>query len=256
MRSALRPVGRWLLGRYGLSTCVLTILAYVAAYRWFEPSLTTAAAIPFVAAVVVGVIASWWDDRTAPGTPAFARARKGADASTLREDPNGAVFSDRGGYLFGRRHWFVGTGCPPVRLRGALAAEAEARQRTEAVQIAVTETRTYWWFEDRFCWENQNLEPRDVMALLRERDRRRRRGLDRAHLSLKVDDAGERRRSPIPENVRRAVFERDGGRCVECGTTFGIQYDHVIPWSMGGADTVENLQILCTTCNQTKGATV
>lgn len=31
----------------------------------------------------------------------------------------------------------------------------------------------------------------------------------------------ERRRAPIPENVRREVWRRDGGRCVECGSEPG-----------------------------------
>jgi hypothetical protein len=48
--------------------------------------------------------------------------------------------------------------------------------------------------------------------------------------------------------VRRAVFERDGGKCVECGSTFDLQYDHVIPVALGGATTVENLQLLCGDC--------
>ncbi|MEA2190548.1 MAG: hypothetical protein QOI73_669, partial [Solirubrobacteraceae bacterium] len=61
------------------------------------------------------------------------------------------------------------------------------------------------------------------------------------------------RRERIAADVRRVVFERDGGRCVECGSDFDIQYDHVIPFSAGGAATAENLQILCAGCNKRKG---
>jgi 5-methylcytosine-specific restriction endonuclease McrA len=56
--------------------------------------------------------------------------------------------------------------------------------------------------------------------------------------------------------VRRAVFERDGGRCVGCGAEFDLQYDHVIPVALGGASTAENLELLCAPCNRRKGATL
>ena len=43
------------------------------------------------------------------------------------------------------------------------------------------------------------------------------------------------------------------GAAFECGSAFELQYDHVIPVAHGGAGTVENLQVLCAPCNQSKG---
>jgi 5-methylcytosine-specific restriction endonuclease McrA len=125
-------------------------------------------------------------------------------------------------------------------------------QAVHPVPLAERDSRTYWVFEDRIWWEDDGLESTDVLALVRERQRRAQRTLERAHAAL----AGERasRREPIPRAIRRAVFDRDGGRCVECGSAFELQYDHVIPLALGGANTVANLQILCAPCNQTKGA--
>lgn len=63
-------------------------------------------------------------------------------------------------------------------------------------------------------------------------------------------------RESIPESVRHEVWERDGGACRTCGGKSDLQYDHLIPVSMGGANSVDNLQILCGSCNRRKGASV
>ena len=38
----------------------------------------------------------------------------------------------------------------------------------------------------------------------------------------------------IPSEVKKAVWKRDGGRCVLCGGTRQLEYDHNIPFSKRG----------------------
>ena len=64
--------------------------------------------------------------------------------------------------------------------------------------------------------------------------------------------AAKRSRS-IPQDAKIAVAVRDEGLCQHCGTSAGpMQYDHVIPYSMGGDNSVENIQLLCRRCNGAK----
>jgi 5-methylcytosine-specific restriction endonuclease McrA len=60
------------------------------------------------------------------------------------------------------------------------------------------------------------------------------------------------KRKPISENVRIAVWRRDQGKCVSCGSRENLEYDHIIPISRGGNNTVRNIELLCEKCNRTK----
>ena len=53
---------------------------------------------------------------------------------------------------------------------------------------------------------------------------------------------------------RRALFARDGWRCVYCGTSNGrLTLDHVVPRSKGGESIWENVVTACAPCNLRKG---
>lgn len=54
-------------------------------------------------------------------------------------------------------------------------------------------------------------------------------------------------------SVREQVYERDGRKCVNCGSPEELTLDHIVPKSKGGPRIFENLQTMCRTCNQRKG---
>ena len=54
---------------------------------------------------------------------------------------------------------------------------------------------------------------------------------------------------------RRALFARDGWRCVYCGNGAGrLTLDHVVPRSRGGESVWENVVTACAPCNHRKGS--
>jgi hypothetical protein len=58
----------------------------------------------------------------------------------------------------------------------------------------------------------------------------------------------------IPTHVKVEVWKRDGGKCVQCGSTENLHYDHDIPFSKGGSSlTAENVRLLCAKHNLSKG---
>ena len=93
-----------------------------------------------------------------------------------------------------------------------------------------------------------------ISALLRDGEIQKPQGIipyvldgDERHLDLRA----------FSEDIRLAVYEEQGGRCVLCGRemdeTF-MEADHIVPWSRGGRTVRENCQMLCRDCNRRKSA--
>ena len=67
------------------------------------------------------------------------------------------------------------------------------------------------------------------------------------------------RRNPFKKETRYAILKRAGFKCQSCGAKpqrnndVKLEIDHVIPFSLGGKDTFDNLQVLCEKCNASKG---
>lgn len=60
----------------------------------------------------------------------------------------------------------------------------------------------------------------------------------------------------ITQSVKERLFRQQEGRCNACGVEFdwrNLEIDHIIPKTKGGGDYFENYQLLCGSCNRTKG---
>jgi 5-methylcytosine-specific restriction endonuclease McrA len=61
----------------------------------------------------------------------------------------------------------------------------------------------------------------------------------------------------IPTSVKLEVWARDGGRCVTCGASDELHFDHILPYSKGGTSLkTENIQLLCARHNFSKSAKI
>ncbi|HEY9166469.1 MAG TPA: HNH endonuclease [Candidatus Kryptonia bacterium] len=61
----------------------------------------------------------------------------------------------------------------------------------------------------------------------------------------------------IPTTVKVQVWNRGRGRCVQCGSSENLHYDHDLPYSKGGTSYNANeVKILCAKCNLKKSSKI
>lgn len=238
-------VGPWLQTREGVASvgtaaAVLWILWAPAGGPVFADVLAAA-----LAAILVSIAARFWESRTAPRAPAFSSITAPVDGGVeLQHDPNAGFWRDKQGFLWGYRVWFAGTGCPPRRIRPDtyLRLRAWCDQGDLPVFVARAHGRQWWWWRSAFYWESGDYGPEDVGALLVMFERDDEEGFEW--------ELGFRAAEPIAPEVKRLVFERDRGQCVTCGSNELIQYDHLVPPSMGGESEPGNVRLVCAGCNR------
>ena len=88
---------------------------------------------------------------------------------------------------------------------------------------------------------------RAVTLLLRDLERQKLASVDRPRAGTMAASHGRH----VPAAVRRAVWERDGGRCGfvgadgRCQERGFLEFHHVVPFARGGATSVDNLELRC-----------
>ncbi len=103
---------------------------------------------------------------------------------------------------------------------------------------------------------NESIFPVEHIKLLimeqYDKDRRKFERIQRLY-GATTEEKKSFKRPNIPERVRIEIWRRDDGKCVKCGSRERLEYDHIIPISKGGSNTVRNIELLCEKCNRSKG---
>ena len=148
---------------------------------------------------------------------------------------------------------------PRITFRGSLTENGkfeEAVRRYKANQLPPERVRVYEKIRDGIWSYNGLFHLVDSWI---ENDGRR--NVFKFKLVATVDNSLERDEDigdlestrMIPSGVKLEVWKRDGGRCVQCGATDNLHFDHIIPYSRGGTSLrADNIQLLCARHNLAK----
>ena len=126
-----------------------------------------------------------------------------------------------------------------------------ALQFERPMLVAKRDGRRWWWYLDRFWWDDEGLSAREVAALVTRGDRER---TDRAaevartRASLFGEVLPPDKEETFSPIVRFAVWCRDRGRCVDCRSLLELEYVQIIPYSRGGSRWIKNVELRCAEC--------
>lgn len=130
----------------------------------------------------------------------------------------------------------------------------ETRQRQMPVLAGHHRAARYWCYKNDWYCEDESLDAQGVFALVEARSLKQQRRVQRA-MAI-VNFQAEPGNEPIPDEVKMFVWKRDNGCCAKCGAQRNLHYDHIIPRCQGGGNSPQNIQLLCDSCNWSKGGSI
>ena len=126
------------------------------------------------------------------------------------------------------------------------------------IKLSFLNSDTDWIFKEiHYSVDAPYTDDQIKLLILDEFDKERRK-FERLKKKFESPESVEasRSRPRLPESVRIEVWRRDGGKCAKCGSRENLEYDHIVPVSKGGSNTTRNIELLCETCNRSKGSKI
>ena len=184
----------------------------------------------------------------APLVPACSANATAVELFPERADP---LQQQTGPAVTARRGTIESTA--PGRYKVQFTADAALREKLERLQALMRDSDAgsdlVAVIEQAVSEKLERLEARRFGTTRRPRVARPKRGMVAAG-----GEAWCRRSREIPAAIRRAVHERDGGRCTyadaqgrRCRSQHRLEYHHRAPYGYGGDHSVGNVRLLCVT---------
>ena len=131
--------------------------------------------------------------------------------------------------------------------------ELRRAQRSSPRKLLTGHGRQWWWYSDRFWWDESRLSTREFASAVREVDLMaalRRHVADAARTGSLEPTNGVGGERTISEHVRAVVWRRDDGRCVDCGSEDELNFAPTrADEGSDGALSADDFELLCGLCS-------
>lgn len=121
------------------------------------------------------------------------------------------------------------------------------------VLVARHDGRTWWWYRDRFWWDDEGLDASAVKVCVLDGDlsrRQRAEALAEARAAMLGEQPPPADAPGLSQIVRFAVWCRDRGRCVDCGSADDLGFDEILPPASRGSKAAANVELRCVACHE------